>query len=139
VLCDNNLSALPVDYQEYIIRRYRESSVKLIDANSGFEPVTFTPEVYARWKPLLDAGAAPWRWGYDTTKERTNALRVLRMLEREPPKRKRPYVLIGNEPFADCMARFQECVAGGAEPHVQAYMSLNALEKRPIVRYDWTE
>ena len=27
---------------------------------------------------------------------------------KEPPKRKRPYVLIGNEPFAECMARIED-------------------------------
>jgi hypothetical protein len=37
VLCDNNLSALPVEYQEHIIRRYQETGVRLMDAQSGFE------------------------------------------------------------------------------------------------------
>jgi hypothetical protein len=59
VLCDDNLSALPPDYQDFIIRRYQEAGVKLRDANSGFEPVTFTPEVYRRWKPILAAGGSP--------------------------------------------------------------------------------
>src|ERR1017187_4363757 len=39
VLCDNNLSALPVEYQEHIIRRYKDAKVPLLDANSGFEPL----------------------------------------------------------------------------------------------------
>jgi hypothetical protein len=73
ILCDNNLSALPADYQDYIIRRYQEAGVKLKDANSGFEPVTFTPEVYARWRPLVNAGGGPWRFGYDTKKEAPQA------------------------------------------------------------------
>jgi hypothetical protein len=37
VLCDNNLSALPVDYQEYIVEKYLDCEVPLLDANSGFE------------------------------------------------------------------------------------------------------
>jgi hypothetical protein len=139
MLCDDNLSALPADYQDFIIRRYRETGTPLLDANSGFEPVTFTPEVYARWKPLMDVAKAPWRFGYDEMGERDQALAVLRMLKDEPSRRKRPYVLIGNEPFEQCMTRFQECVAMGAEPYVQPYIKLTALEKRPWVQFDWTE
>lgn len=139
VLCDNNLSALPADYQDHIIRRYHAAGVPLRDANSGFEPLTFTPDVYARWKPLVNAGKGPWRFAYDETKERPQVLRVMRMLADEPPKRKRVYVLIGNEPFAECMVRIDETIRMGCEPHVQPVMKLNALEKRPWVRHDWTE
>ena len=32
ILCDNNLSALPTDYQDFIIRRYQEAGVRLKDA-----------------------------------------------------------------------------------------------------------
>lgn len=139
VLCDNNLSALPRDYQDYIIRRYQETGVPLLDANSGFEPITFTPDVYARWKPLVNAGKGPWRFAFDEMKERPQVLDVMRMLKDEPPNRKRPYVLIGNEPFAECMARIEETIAHGCEPHVQWVMKLNALEKKPWVRHDWTD
>jgi hypothetical protein len=139
VLCDNNLSALPADYQDHIIRRYTDSGVSLLDANSGFEPITFTPEVYQRWKPLLNAGGGPWRFAYDETRERPQVLRVMRMLADEKQKRKRVYVLIGNEPFAECMSRIQEVIDHGCEPHVQPYIKLVALEKSPWVRFDWTE
>lgn len=138
VLCDNNLSALPAEFQEHIIRRYQESGVKLADANSGFEPMTFTPEVYKRWKPLINAGGGPWRFAYDETKEGPQVRRVMKMLSDEPQKRKRVYVLIGNEPFDDCMARIQEVIDMGCEPHVQPYIKLNALEKIPHARFDWT-
>lgn len=138
VLCDNNLSALDPRYQDFIIERYRAEGVSLIDANSGFEPLTFTPNVYARWAPLINAGRGPWRFAYDETGERREVLQVMRMLEAEPAKRKRVYVLIGNEPFEDCMRRIQETIDAGCEPHVQPIMKLNALEKTPWVRYDWT-
>lgn len=138
VLCDNNLSALPADYQDHIIARYRGEGVKLTDANSGFEPITFTPEVYERWRPLINEGRGPWRFAYDETKERDDVLRVMRMLEAEPQKRKRVYVLIGNEPFDDCMARIDEVIAHGCEPHVQPLLKLNALSRSPHVRHDWT-
>jgi hypothetical protein len=139
VLCDNNLSALPAAYQDYIIGRYVETGTPLKDANSGFEPVTFSEEVYRRWKPLLNAGGGPWRFGYDQLEERTDVLRVMRMLKDEPQRRKRVYVLIGNEPFAACMERIEETIAMGCEPHVQPYMKLNALERRPHPRHDWNE
>jgi hypothetical protein len=139
VLCDNNLSGLPADYQDYIVRRYREEGVALRDANSGFEPRTFTMDVYRRWRWLLAEGGGPWRFAYDEMGEREQVLDVMRMLKDEPSRRKRVYVLIGNEPFADCMTRIEETIAHGCEPHVQPYIKLNALERRPHVRFDWTE
>ena len=139
ILCDNNLSALPANYQDHIIRRYQDAGVRLQDANSGFEPITFTKDVYERWKPLLNAGKGPWRFAYDEGKERAQCLAVMRMLEGEPQKRKRVYVLIGNEPFADCMVRIQEVIDHGCEPHVQPLMKLNALDRdEKWVRFDWT-
>lgn len=138
ILCDNNLSALPADYQQHIIDRYNASGVPLLDANSGFEPRTFTPDVYERWKPLINKGQGPWRFAYDESGERTQVHRVMKMLEAESSRRKRVYVLIGNEPFDDCMQRIQEVIDGGCEPYVQPYIKLSALEKRPHVRFDWT-
>lgn len=138
ILCDNNLSALPADYQDHIIERYRAAGVKLIDANSGFEPLTFTEEVYRRWAPLINAGRGPWRFAYDERGERDQVLRVMKMLEGEPQKRKRVYVLIGNEPYADCMARIREVIEQGCEPYCQAYIKLNALHREPHPRFDWT-
>lgn len=138
ILCDNNLSGLPADYQQHIVDRYQAAGVLLRDANSGFEPLTFTPDVYARWKPLIDAGGGPWRFAYDDMPERPQVLQVMRMLADVRPKRKRVYVLIGNEPFAECMQRIQEVIDHGCEPHVQPVMKLNALVKEPWVRHDWT-
>lgn len=139
VLCDNNLSALPADFQDHIISRYMAEGVPLLDANSGFEPLTFTPDVYARWKPLVNAGRGPWRFAYDETAERNQLLAVMRMLTDEPQRRKRVYVLIGNEPFAECMRRIQEVIDHGCEPHVQPLMKLNALTKETWPRFDWTD
>lgn len=139
ILCDNNLSALPAQYQDHIIARYKAHGVTLLDANSGFEPITFTPDVYGRWRDLINEGRGPWRFAYDETKEGPQVRRVMQMLADEPQKRKRVYVLIGNEPFADCMARIQEVLDAGCEPHVQPLMKLNALDRdEKWVRYDWT-
>lgn len=139
ILCDNNLSALPADYQDHIIRRYQDAGVPLRDANSGFEPITFTQDVYDRWKPLINAGRGPWRFAYDETSEGEDVRRVMRMLADEPQKRKRVYVLVGNEPFAECMARIQEVIDHGCEPHVQPYMKLNSLTRTPHPRHDWND
>lgn len=135
ILCDNNLSALPADYQDHIVGRYKATGIPLLDANSGFEPKTFTDEVYARWKPI---NRGPWRFAYDESGERADVERVMRMLKTESPKRKRVYVLIGNEPQAACLERIREVIAWGGEPHVQPYMKLNALERKPYPRFDWT-
>ena len=136
ILCDNNLSFLPADYQEYVIRRYEETRVPLLDANSGFEPRTFTPDVYHRWQRIL---RGPWRFAFDDMAERQECHRVMAMLSMEPPRKKRVYVLIGNEPYAECMQRISEVIANGCEPHVQPVMKLNAMTRQPWVRFDWTE
>lgn len=135
ILCDNNLSALPADYQRHIIGRYKAEGVPLEDANSGFEPRTFDDEVYARWREI---NRGPWRFAYDDQAERPYVERVMRMLRDVPPKRKRVYTLIGNEPIAECLERIEQVIAWGGEPHAQPYMKLNALQKRPHVRFDWS-
>lgn len=135
VLCDNNLSALPADYQDHIIARYRAERVPLIDANSGFEPRTFDDEVYARWRAI---NRGPWRFAYDDQAERPFVERVMRMLAAESQKLKRVYVLIGNEPVAACLERILEVIAWGGEPHVQPFIKLNALQRTPRVRFDWS-
>lgn len=135
VLCDNNLSALAPEYQQHIIDRYLAAGVPLLDANSGFEPRTFDEDVYARWR-VINRG--PWRFAYDDMGDRPHVERVMKMLRDAPAKRKRVYVLIGNEPFDVCMERIAEVIAWGGEPHVQPIMKLNALRKEPWIKHDWT-
>ncbi|HLG97198.1 MAG TPA: hypothetical protein VKX49_12875 [Bryobacteraceae bacterium] len=136
ILCDNNLTDEPVDFQEHIVRRYQERGVRLLDANSGFEPRNFTEETYRRWKALL---RGPWRFAYDYLPERSAALRVLRILRDEPSKKKRVYVLIGNEPFEACLQRATEVIENGGEPYCQPFLPKTALDRHDfVIRYDWT-
>jgi hypothetical protein len=136
ILGDNNLSALPVAFQEHIIRRYRETDTTLLDANSGFEPQTFGEDTYHRWKPLL---RGPWRFAFDTTAEYAAVERMMDVLRAEPARRKQVYVLIGNEPIAACSARAQQVLAWGGETYVQPLLPLNALRRDAYkVAYDWT-
>jgi pyruvate-formate lyase-activating enzyme len=135
ILCDNNLSALPVDFQQHIIGRYQETGTPLRDANSGFEPQTFDAETYRRWKPLL---RGPWRLAFDTLDEAPAVQRMLQILVKEPARKKQVYVLIGNEPIAACYARAQQVIAWGGEPYVQPLLPLNALRRGAYkVAYDW--
>lgn len=136
VLCDNNLSALSPEYQRHIIARYKAAGVPLLDANSGFEPRTFDDEVYARWREI---NRGPWRFAYDDQAERPFVERVMQMLKDVSPRKKQVYVLVGNEPKAECLERINQVIAWGGEPYVQPFMKLNALVKRPHVRFDWTE
>jgi hypothetical protein len=137
VLTDNNLSALPADYQQYIIDRYRAAGVPLLDANSGFEPKTFDEHTFERWR-VINRG--PWRFGLDESHEIPDVERMIRLLRsRGVSSRKiRPYVLIGNEPFEDCMARIRRVIELGGEPYVQPVLKLNATKKEPWIRHDWT-
>ena len=135
ILCDNNLSALDPKYQDHIVGRYVAEGVPLMDANSGFEPRTFDGAVYERWRKI---NRGPWRFAFDDMQEAREVAACLQMLKDVSPKKKRVYVLIGNEPFADCMSRIQFVLDNGAKPHVQPLMKLNALTKKHWVRFDWT-
>jgi hypothetical protein len=55
------------------------------------------------------------------------------------PRRIQVYTLIGNEPIAACLERIDRVVAWGGEPYAQPEMKLNTLERRPWVRFDWSE
>jgi hypothetical protein len=136
ILCDNNLSGLDAKYQNYIVERYKAEGVPLLDANSGFEPRTFDGAVYERWRGI---NRGPWRFAYDDLQERNEVRQVMTMLKDVSPKRKRVYVLLGNESVAACHQRLLEVIEWGGEPHAQPLMKLNALEKKPHVRFDWTE
>lgn len=137
VLCDNNLSALPADFQEHIIRRYQETSTRLGDANSGFEPRTFTEETYQRWKPIL---RGPWRFAFDEMSEEQWVRPMMDILKSESSKRKRVYVLIGNEPIAACYERAMKVIEWGGEPWCQYVLPLNWLGNPAAIRsrFDWT-
>lgn len=138
MLCDNNLSAAPVEYQEYVIRRYEESGVPLMDANSGFEPKTFDEACYRRWKPIL-RGA--WRFGLDETKETDDVDRMMQILKDVSGRKKRVYCLIGLEPVMDCYERARKIIAWGGEPFCQVFIPLNyphdPWKKHPPPRFDW--
>jgi len=136
-LCDNNLSALPDDFQEHVLRRYRETETPLRDANSGFEPRTFTEDTYRRWKPQLKG---PWRYAFDEEKERGDVERVCGILKAESPRKKQVWVLVGNEPIATCYDRAMSVIGWGAEPWVQFVLPLNWLGDPATLRprADWT-
>lgn len=135
VLCDDNLSALPPDYQQHIVDRYLAEGVPLLDANSGFEPATFDGDVFDRWKPILKG---PWRFGFDEMTEGDAVARAFRVLKDVSPRKKQVYTMIGHEPFAVCMDRIQKVIANGGEPYAQPFIKLNALTKEPAIRHDWT-
>jgi hypothetical protein len=135
VLCDDNLSALPPEYQNHIVGRYLATGVPLLDANSGFEPATFDEDVFARWRPIL---RGPWRFGFDEATEGDAVARAFRILKDVSPRKKQVYTMIGHEPFDVCMDRIQKVIASGGEPYAQPFMKLNALEKSPAIRHDWT-
>lgn len=138
VLTDNNLSALPPEFQQHIIDRYVKYEVPLLDANSGFEPKTFDGDVYERWSKI---NKGPWRFALDETGELEDASRAINMLRQRgvPSKRIQVYVMIGHEPFNQCMERIQRVIALGGEPYVQPVMKLNALHREVWVRHDWTK
>lgn len=136
ILCDNNLSALPVEFQEHIIKRYQETETSLLDANSGFEPHSFDEDTYHRWKRI---NKGPWRLAFDEMVEAEDVKRMMGILKGVPASSKRVYVLLGNEPMEQCHERITKVIEWGGEPHCQPMMALNTLVKKPMIKYDWTE
>ncbi len=140
LLLDNNLSALPDDYQDFIIRRYREEwrGPKKVDANSGFEPHTFTVDTLKRWEafPL-----SCWRFGYDDLSERTQAMEMMRLLREHghQGEKVRVYTLIGNEPVEACQQRVREVIENGCHPWPQRLRPLDWLGGPLPTRHDWDE
>jgi hypothetical protein len=132
VLCDNNLSAIDPKFQEFIIERFQSAGVPLLDANSGFEPKSFDGAVFERWSKI---NRGPWRFGYDESEERETVRKVMAMLTAAgvAAKRIRPYVLIGAEPFDECMGRIRDVIQWGGEPHVQPFIKRTSLERKPHV------
>jgi hypothetical protein len=137
ILCDNNLSALPDDWQRWILDRYRARGVELVDCNSGFEPRAFGRDTYLRWKPQL---RGPWRFAYDELKEGYDVARTMRILADERARRKQVWVLVGNEPIAACYERAMQVIAWGGEPWCQYVLPLNWLGDPATLRprHDWT-
>jgi hypothetical protein len=141
LLMDNNLSALPGEYQDHIIRRYADEwDNGPVDANSGFEPHSFDDSTLERWRkfPLLC-----WRFGYDDLSERPQALDMIARLRDAGyrGKKVRVYTLIGNEPIEDCHRRIREVIDRECEPVPQRMRPLDWLgPPRPLpVRFDWDE
>jgi hypothetical protein len=135
ILCDDNLSALPADFQDHIVARYVAAGVPLLDANSGFEPGTFDRDVYERWRPILKG---PWRFAFDEMSEGENVRRAFRVLKDVSARKKQVYTMIGHEPFVVCMDRIRQVIDAGGEPYAQPFIKLNALKKEPAIRHDWT-
>ena len=141
LLLDNNLSALPDEYQDHIIKRYANDwKGKRVDANSGFEPHSFTEKTLLRWKefPL-----SCWRFGYDDLSERDEALEMMALLKSHgyAGERVRVYTIVGNEPIADCFKRVQEVIDNGMHPWPQRVRPLDWLgpDGTLPVQYDWDE
>jgi len=136
VLCDNNLSALPVEYQHHIIACYQACDQPLLDANSGFEPRSFDADTYQRWKPIL---RGPWRFALDEMRELTDVQRTITILKEVSASRKRVYCLVGNEPIADCYERACKIIEWLGEPFCQFVLPLNWLGDPAQVklRHDW--
>jgi hypothetical protein len=137
VLCDNNISALPFDFQRHIIKRYQETGITLRDANSGFEPHSFSEEMFQLWKPVIKGA---WRFAYDHTNEGQEVYRMMTILKSVPASRKRVYCLVGNEPFEACLERGKKIIEWGGEPHCQFVLPLNWLGNDADLKpkYGWT-
>lgn len=135
VLMDNNLSELPSEYQEYIVEKYLSAGIASVDANSGFEPkgineyvVKLFDKLPLRW----------WRIGFDEIGEEKQFLESVKIIQSISKKKIRAYTMIGHEPIDQCRYRCEKVISLGCEPVPQAFIALNAKEKTPEIKHDWT-
>lgn len=136
VLLDNNLSEIPREFQEYVVEKYLASGITSVDCNSGFEPKGITPEMVQLFDQL------PMRWwrvGFDEINEEKQFIESVRIIKAHSKKIIRAYTMIGHEPIAECRYRCEKVISLGCEPVPQAYIQLNAKEKKPFIKHDWNE
>lgn len=136
MLLDNNLSELPRSFQEQIVDKYLSSGLRIVDANSGFEPNGITPECVTLFNQLP---LKYWRVGFDEIKEEKEFIESVRIIKAYSKKPIRVYTMFGQEPIEQCRYRCEKVIELGCEPVPQAYIQLNAKEKKPIVMHDWSQ
>lgn len=136
VLMDNNLSAIPPQFKEYIVEKYLSAGVPTVDCNSGFEPKSiddYTVQLFSqlplRW----------WRMGFDESSEEKQVVEAIKLIKNYSKKTIRVYTLIGNESIEQCKYRCDKIIELGCEPVPQALIPTDAKSKTPIVQHDWTE
>lgn len=135
VLMDNNLSAIPREFKEFIVEKYLSAGIESLDCNSGFEPKSvdeYTVKLYSqlplRW----------WRVGFDVIAEEKQVIEAIRLIKEFSKKTIRVYTMIGKEPIDQCRHRCDKVIQMGCEPVPQAYIPLEAMTKTPAILHDWT-
>jgi hypothetical protein len=135
VLMDNNLSEIPWEYKTQIVEKYLKAGIPSVDCNSGFEPkgideqtVRLFDQLPLRW----------WRMGFDEIGEEKQFIEAVRLIQSISKKKVRAYTMIGKEPFEQCRYRCEKVIELGCEPVPQAFIKLDAKEKRPEILFDWT-
>lgn len=135
VLMDNNLSQIPAEYQEWIVEKYLSAGISTVDCNSGFEPQGINERVVRLFDQLP---LRWWRMGFDVITEEKQFVEAVKIIQSYSKKKIRAYTMIGHEPLDQCRYRCEKVIELGCEPVPQAFIKLNAKEKKPEVMHDWT-
>jgi hypothetical protein len=132
---DNNMSAIPSEFKEFIVGRYLTEGIRTVDINSGFEPkgideytIRLFDRLPLRW----------WRIGFDEIGEEKQVTEAIRIIQSISKKKIRVYTMIGGEPIEQCRHRCEKTIELGCEPVPQAFIAKTAKEKKPSVLHDWT-
>lgn len=137
VILDNNLSALPREYQEHVVRRTAAAGFARVDANSGFEPRSIRADTIALWRQLP---LVAWRFAYDELAERPAVTRALALFDAAGISRRalRIYCLAGNEPIDACEQRVREIASWKCTPIVQRRRPLDWIGGPLPTLHDWS-
>lgn len=135
LLMDNNLSEIPTEFKEYIVEKYLQAGLKIVDCNSGFEPSGIDEYTVRLFDKLP---MKYWRIGFDTIDEEPQVIEAIRTIQAFSKKKIRAYTMIGGEPMEQCRYRCEKMIELGCQPVPQAFIAKTALKKEPKVLHDWT-
>ncbi len=146
VLIDSNLTAIPLEHQEYIVKEYRTKyspKSPAIQIGGGFDPQHITPETISIWERL--PRFHNWLIGYDGLDEREYACKAIKMLSEWGYTRDTLQIAckIGHEPKEACLQRVKDIIELGGTPHIFINYSPDQREhgyfsdKAFKIEHDW--
>jgi len=138
IICDNNFLACSRSHFDRVIDKLKP--LRGIDFNQGLDARLIT-KYQANRLAELNIKKGRIRLAYDyigMEGQITDAFSIL-VDAGFRAYNIRCYVLIGNEPIKSCYERVKKIIELKGEPFCQPMLSLKTLEKKPVVRYDWTE
>lgn len=131
MISDNNLSALPADHLEDVVRFCADMKKKVVFDN-GFDVKRITPDM-ARTLSSIQFAPSGMRVAFDRIEEDGIFQRAVEHLKKAGLKKGTlfAYVLFNfNDTPAEAIYRMEECIRLGVRPYPQCYTPLNSTTRK---------